>query len=222
MKVVPFYPNSPDNLHCLQACIKSVTQYYFPDKHFSDKEIDVFTCFESGWSWIIAAVNWLDELGLQIKLYSPFPYDQLILEGEKFMKKFKGEAVYEYEKQNGSYKNLPLIQKSAELMITRKLWEQNKLNNSDLAQLLKNEQVLAIGKTVYEWLSGNYLPLEKLHSHYVLIIKEYSPGIWKVHDPGLPPAPERKVSNTINNHDIFGDILVIARNMSAKTNIKNS
>jgi hypothetical protein len=211
MKIVPFYSNTSDNLHCLQSCIKSILNFYLPNKRFSDQEIDEATFNTKGWSWIAPSVNWLDDLGFKVKFFCPpsFSYFEFISKGDEYMEKFKGKAVYEYEKQNGSYEDISFIQKSAELMIKRKLLEQRILSNSDLAQLLKNEQVLAIGKTAHEWLSGNYPPLEELHSHYVLIIKEYSSEKWKVHDPGLPPVSERKVNKTIHNHNIFGDILVI-------------
>lgn len=86
------------------------------------------------------------------------------------------------------------------------LWRNKFLQPEVLQKALEDKNTFAVGKTVYEWLNGEYVDG---NSHYVLIIKEYSPGKWRVHDPGLPGIANRKVPQNINGQNIFGDILLV-------------
>jgi hypothetical protein len=180
--------------------------FYFPNKSFSDEEIDKETMQEGGWSWLPPAVVWLNKLGLKAKVYSRFDYKRLYKEGEEFMKEFKGETVYLHEKANGTYKNLSLIQGSCKEMVKLGLYKERMMSKDELAVELNDKNTLAIGKTVYEWLAGRYI---MGNSHFIVVIKEYTPGVWRINDPGLPEIKDRKVQQTINNHDILGDILLV-------------
>lgn len=43
MKKVPFYPNTPDQTHCVQAGIKIVLKSFLPDRDFSMEELEKLT-----------------------------------------------------------------------------------------------------------------------------------------------------------------------------------
>lgn len=206
MKIVPFVANESDNQHCLQANVKSILIYFEVD--FLESEVDMMTGFFGEPSWLPHCVNWLNEKGLKVKLYSPFDYNRLVVEGENYIREFKKE-IYHKEKIEGHYNHLNKIQKAAKIMINNKLWEQKKLSIDELNNLLLADNTLAIAKTIHEWLDGNSIAGT---SHYVTVIKQYQPGQWLIHDPGLPPKPRRKVSQLINqNLNIFGDILTISK-----------
>ncbi len=211
MKIVPFFPNQSDSLHCLQACIKSVLAFYLPNKKFTDEIIDKKTLQQGGWSWLPPAVYWLNSLGINTKLYSLFDYNRLGEEGEDYLKEFK-KAAYQIEKAAGSYENLAEIQEYTGKMITNKLWVNERMDVDRLAKLLLNEETLAIGKTIHEILDGTTISqVEKPTSHYVVIIKEYNYQQWLVHDPGLPAKPSRKISKTSGGQNLFGDIVVLTK-----------
>jgi len=40
---VPFYPNTEDNTHCLQACLKMVLKYFIQEKEYSYEDLDRVT-----------------------------------------------------------------------------------------------------------------------------------------------------------------------------------
>lgn len=205
-KDVPFFPNEPDNNHCLQSCVKSVLSFYFPKKVFSTKTIENKTIFNNGWSWLPPSVCWLNELGLKVKLYSKFDYLQFADMGEMYLKEFKREA-FEIEKRNGSYQNINTIQKYSNLMINNHLWVYKKMEIENLCKLLSKPNTLAIAKTVYQFLDGsNPNTVSDPVSHYIIIIKEYNYHQLLIHDCGLPPKPNRKIAKNI----LFGDILLIS------------
>ena len=204
-KTIPFFENSPDNLHCLQSCVKSLLSLYFPDRVFDDNEIDEKTIQEGWWTWLPPAVVWLHELGLDVRLYSSFDYRRFSQEGESYMKEFKTEEMYLKEKQNGAYDNLPLVQLAYQKMMSCDLLEQSQLSKENLEIELESEHTFAVGKTIHEWLDGR----PGLSSHYVVVIKKYAPGVWRVHDPGLPGRENRKIPQSFNEYNIFGDVLLV-------------
>ncbi len=57
--------------------------------------------------------------------------------------------------------------------------------------MLDSLGVLAIGKTYQPWLSGIR---DGQVAHYVVIIKNYSQTSWRIHDPGPPAIPDRKIA----------------------------
>ena len=117
-KIITFFENSHDNTHCLQSCIKSLLSFYFFNDVFTDKEIDTKTIHTGGWSsWLPPAVIWLNELGLNVKLYSEFDYERFINEGEKYVRELKGEDIFNHEKRNGSYQNISLIQEACSKIV---------------------------------------------------------------------------------------------------------
>ncbi len=205
-KIVPFFENSPDGVHCLQACIKSILSFYFPERVFLDKEIDEKTGHVGGFSsWLPPAAAWLHDLGLDVRLFSPVEYERLCREGEGYMKVLKGD-MFNIEKQRGEYDNMPFIQASVKELLEKNLIERTALSKHLLRCELENERALAILKTVHGWLDGNAADAT---SHYVLAMKEYSPGTWRVHDAGPPPVEGRIISQEIRGENIYGDVLLI-------------
>ncbi len=209
MKIVKFYVNI-DSAHCLQACVKMLLSFYFPKKKFEDDEIDHKTLQEGGHTWLPPAACWLDELGLRVELFCPssgFSYKTFAEKGDQYLKQKWFIERYDREKNSGALKNISKVQNASKAMVSKGLWAPKRLDEDKLTQILNNNEALAIGKTIHEWLSGNYV--RRGTGHYVLIQKRYSPSQWRIHDPGLPAVKNRKVSLTINDRSIFGEALVV-------------
>jgi hypothetical protein len=185
-------------------------KFYFPKKEFKYSEIDEQTLQEGGHTWFPPTVCWLDKLGLKVKLYLPaslFDYKKFSEKGKGYLNTHWSEERYLRERNSGSLQNIDRVQNFSKIMVKKKLWTSKRLSDDELTNKLKDEQTLAVGKTIHEWLSGNYTSGS---AHYVLIQKRYSEAQWKIHDPGLPPYENRKVVVSINGHSMFGDILVVS------------
>lgn len=200
MKNVPFYPNSQDNYHCLQACVKSIIACYLQGQNLQDKEIDNKTGQMGGWTWLPHTVCWLDDLGLSIKIYSTFDYEAFSKKGLKFLEETWDPERFRREKEAGSFANIPSIQSKAKKMIKKGLWINKNLSDNKISKLLKERNVLVLAKTIYELLDGNLGST----AHYVVLI-EGQKGKWVLHDPGLPPSPNRIVSKKYKTQSILGD-----------------
>lgn len=209
-KIVRFFPNTQDKTHCLQACVKSVLEYYFPLKKFTDEEINEKTGQVGGWTWFPPTVIWLGSLGLEVKLYCPqekFNYKDFSKEGLDYLRRCWNRERFEREDRAGAFKNISFVQDSSTEMVARGLWVGEAISSDLLAKRLEDKNYLAIGKTVYEWLSGK----PGKTSHYIVVIKKYSPSKWRVHDPGLPPQADRKVPINFNGNPIIGDVLLVRK-----------
>src|SRR3989344_5815405 len=207
MKIVQAFPNKQDNTHCLRSSVKSILSFYLPDRKFTELEIDKNTGYHKGYfSWMPQTVIWLNELGLKAKLFSPADYKEIGIRGLAYLKELKKDGIFEIEQQRGEYRYITEIQQAAQEMIRLNLWVNKLLSVQELETHLLDEDTLTICKTVYEWLDDKYIAGI---SHYVVVVKKYSPLTWIIQDPGLPKIQDRKVKQYINNHSIFGDIILI-------------
>lgn len=205
MKIVPFYPNENDNLHCLQSCVRSALDFYGITE--LPEDFDDQTGFFGSMPWSIHAVNFLHDQGLKVKLITPFSCNKLVTQGEEYIEQFKGSTVFAREKAEGQYTHLDKIREAAKDLIKNHLWEEKRMSLSDIASFLASDNNLIIAKTVHEWLSGN---LVMGTSHFVTVIKEYNYLQWLIHDPGLPPKERRKVTKSLGSvTNILGDIITI-------------
>lgn len=51
-KNIPFYSNTSDDTHCLQACLKMLLKYFYPNEEYSWEELDKLTGKKEGmWTW---------------------------------------------------------------------------------------------------------------------------------------------------------------------------
>lgn len=207
MKIVKAFANKQDNTYCLQSCIKSVLDYYFADKDFEEHDIELNTGYHKGfYSWTPQCVIWLNKLGLDAKLFSPADYKEIGKRGLEYLEELKKGGIFEIEQQRGEYHYIGEIQQAAQEMVKKGFWVNKLLSVKELEDSLNDESILAVSKTVSEWLDGNYIAGK---SHYVVAVKKYSPLIWRIEDPGLPVVQDRKVNQYINSHSIFGDTILI-------------
>ncbi len=207
VKTIPFFENSSDNLRCLQACVRSLLSFYFPNKEFTLEEVDRRTLQFGTWSWLHPSALFLHDLGLTAELYSPFDYAAFGERGMEYLKDIWPAERIAYEEQHGGLKNLDLIQAAAKGAAEAGVLEKQAIGLEELRTRLEQPNTFAIGKTKYEWLAG--LPVLPGTAHYVLLIKEYKPNTWRIHDPGYPGIENRKVPQTLGPMNILSDVLVI-------------
>lgn len=207
MKNVPIYPNNQLDNACLQSCVKGILDYFKRSDQIAN--VDKNTGYHAdAFSWIPQTVNWLSSLGFEVSLYTPGNYDSLSIDGIEYLKTIKGD-IFEFEEARGDYKYIDELQEASKLMIKNNLWIKESLSDIRLAQALTDNYTLAIGKTVSQWLSG-YYETNNPTTHWVNVINEFSQGIWRINDPGLPPIQNRTVQKMINgNRILIGEILLI-------------
>ncbi|UCD04572.1 MAG: hypothetical protein JSW73_02985 [Candidatus Woesearchaeota archaeon] len=192
---IPFYPNAPDWLHCMQACAKMILKYHFPEKDFSFDELDNMMGVKKGKLVTIPQVIVaLDKLGLKCKyvtkLGNGITYAEYLEMGmKKYFEKTLGESAVEVISPEVQ------IQFSKEAY-NKGLVEEKRISFQDLKNYFdKGCLILAI----VDFNKLNNTQKDFL-GHGVLItdINEFI----HFHDPGEPPTPNRKLDK-----DFFMTIL---------------
>ena len=183
---VPFYPNTPDNTHCFQACLRMVLKYFQPDKDYSWKELEVISAKKEGlWTWPTAAMMWMKNRGFDVKDIEMFDYDEFVKDGEKYLRKLYGtEAGNEQIKHSDIAQEIDYAKQFLKLnAVTKEI-----PTKETLKELLKEKYLLMC------LINAQRLDHESGYVGHFVIVKGFCENEFIIHDPGLPPMENRKVS----------------------------
>lgn len=184
-----FYPNKSDDLHCSQAVIRMILKHFLPEKKFSWDEIDKLTGFKKGlWTWDLKSSIELAKMGFNV-------YDKALFDYERFSKE-KGQYLIErYGKEVGEAQ----IKNSDILSETKRIREYLKLVKTDntIATLRDIKRLLKDGYLVVCNVNSRVLANKKGYVGHFVLVFDVGDNKILLHDPGLPPKPNRKVPVSI-------------------------
>lgn len=187
MREIPFYENSKDNVHCFQACLRSVLKYYFPNKDYGFKYLDRMVNYKKGkWTWNSAALLFLSKMGFEVIVIEDFDYKEFGRLGEKYLKDNWTIEMFETQKK---FSDLKSEQKFAKLIARDeeiKLIERPAMLK-DLKDLFKKDFMILCSINPY------ILDGEKQYGSHMILVTDISMTEIAFHDPGLPPNKNRKV-----------------------------
>jgi hypothetical protein len=96
-KDIPFYPNTGDGTHCVQACLMITLKTFFPEKNYTYEEMDEFTHKEkSKGTWWFPFVLKLKNMGLEIKDVSNFNLEEFYKSGEEYLRKTHRQEIADW------------------------------------------------------------------------------------------------------------------------------
>ncbi len=178
MKHVPFFPNTADNLHCYQACLKMVLKYFLPQKDFSFDTLDELTGQKEGlWTWPIRGLISLINMGFDIRTIQDFDVQEFIIRGLEYISDKHGPLIAREQNIHGDVEQ------------ARRDFRENihRISNTtkiptfiDLRQLL-NDGYLVICNVNAKAMQHE----EGYEGHFVCVYNVDSSCIF-LHDPGLP------------------------------------
>jgi hypothetical protein len=178
---IPFFPNIGDGTHCFQAAMKIALAALIPEREFSYEELDRISIKLPGrWTWPTAAMLWMIEKGLEIKLIEEFDYATFAERGGDYLIERYGDEVGRSQIENSDVeferdisrrfsKIAPIELRSPDLEDVRKEMERN-------AAVIVN-------------LNASVLHGQEGYSGHFVVICEVSDKNIRLHDPGLPPKP---------------------------------
>lgn len=190
MNKVPFYGNTDDGIHCLQASIKIILKYFLPDEDFGWERLEDMTKFvKSKGTWATSALLSLNDMGFDVVEINTFNIDEFIYNSESYL-------IQRYSQEAGEYaiKNSDLEQEK----ITYKELRKRKLQILKIPELTDVEKYLKEGYLLMAAINSKILNNKQgFVGHYVVIF-DYQEDNLTIHDPGLPPLENRVVS-----HELF-------------------
>lgn len=188
---IPFYPNTKDDFHCVQAVLKMVLKYYFPNESWSFKKLDEVTSHKKGkFTWKNAMMSFLDRKGFEVVYITDFNFKEFASKGKSFLEENWPKKIFDIQNK---YSDLAMEQK-----LTAKLLEEGRVNLIPRPALLKDVREL---KRRGYLLMANINPSvleggDDYWSRFVLITDVKKDHIL-FHDPGLPPIPNRMIRTSL-------------------------
>lgn len=181
---VPFYPNHPDNMHCMLATYRSVFDY-FENKHFSWEELEELTGFENKRAaWTVKALTIMAKGPYDIEMIEPFDYERYAREGEGYLKK-----LFSLEKLDWmlAHSNILEMPEYIPDFLKTVHYTCRLATNEDISRMLSE------GRLVFVTLDFRTLNDEAGYSDHAVLVIDEDGDDFIVHDPGLPPRPNRRV-----------------------------
>lgn len=202
---IPFYKNKESDTHCLQAAMKIVLGYYFPNKTYSFKELDKITGHREGqWTYPYKMYTWLTKQGVGVEHVERFPMRRFTKEGVGFLKTYWDPDYFDLQKK---YSDFDSAQKDA-LAALKDPYIKFRYRHGTV-QLLReywSKRYMLIVKVNPYTLRG----IEGLGSH-VVVVTDVKKNRITIHDPGLPPKKSLTVDDEALADAMFGNkSLIIA------------
>lgn len=183
---VPFYSNTSDNTHCFQASLRMILKYFQQTKEFSWAELEKISGKKEGlWTWPTAALIWMKKQGYEVIDIEMFDYHEFVKDGEKYLQKFYGkEAGNEQIAHSNIAQEIEYAKQFLQLnAVTKEI-----PTEETLKELLKRKYLLMC------LINSQKLDHKNCYVGHFVIVKGFHENEFIIHDPGLPPMENRKVS----------------------------
>lgn len=186
---VPFFPNTGDGTHCFQAALRMVLAKLMPRKSFGYEDLDIISGKQPGkWTWPTQAMMWMAGQGLEIRLIEEFDYRAFVERGNEYLIERYGQEVAKAQAENSDIE--------AEREIAKKFVDVAPIEYripelSDIKNNFKRDAltIVNINASALHGLRG--------YSGHFVVICDVDESSVRLHDPGLPPNPNLKVSRRI-------------------------
>lgn len=180
-----FVPNSSDDTHCVNAVFRMLYKTFL-GRDISWEEIDARTKAQPGkGTWTIGGDILLAKAGISVVNIEPVDYQELFRIGTKYLSDVFGTETAEYYRTRS---NIEAVLPDIPEFLSVVRHETRKATTDEILGYLRE------GKFVGATLNSSILNAKPGFSlHYVLLYDTNGVEI-TLHDPGLPPAPGRKIT----------------------------
>lgn len=185
MKKVPFYPNTPDQTHCVQAGIKIVLKYFLPERDFSMEELEKLTSYIKGkGTWNTAAFINLHKMGFDVVDMDVLDIDEFLKRGPDYMLELYGPEIGQWAIEHTDFpKEQALYRELQQLGIHQAVTP----TIEDIKRLLDDGYLVGPG------VNSRALNDKPGFAGHFVVVFDYDDKGFYLHDPGLPALENRFV-----------------------------
>lgn len=163
-----------------------VLKYFFPKRTFALRQLEEMTGFKKGlWTWPMRGVLSMLDLGFTVRDIEDFDYAAVGRDAKTYLRTIYGEQAAE---EQIAHSDISETERAA----------------NEFARRVQTERRIPDKKDIVTFLNDGYLVLCLVNSrvlngkrgyvgHMVVLYRQSSSSVW-LHDPGLPPRPNRRVS----------------------------
>jgi len=182
---IPFHPNTGDGTHCFQAALRMALGALVPEREFTYEELDRISVKLPGrWTWPTAAMLWMIERGLEIRLIEDFDYGDFARRGGDYLIERYGEEVGRSQMEHSDVEfERSISQRFAKIAPVEKR----------PATLGDIRGEMGRGAVVIVNLNAAPLHGDEGYSGHFVVICEVGDDRVSLHDPGMPPGPNLTV-----------------------------
>lgn len=182
----PYYANTADGTHCVQAVFRMVLKYFLPKRNFTWKELDALTKKQRGkGTWLLPGLARILRFGIRCVSIEAFDYRKLHAKGEEYVREMFRPTVAEWYLRNS---NVLSMQKDIPRYLHVVQTENRQPTTLDIRRLLQSGYLVAsdINAAILHHYHG-------YDSHLVLIIG-FDRRNFIIHDPDSHPRPMQRVA----------------------------
>lgn len=188
MQTPVFIPNTPDNLHCTQACLMMVMNDL--GRPITLKEAERMTDFSPDlYTWVPRMMVELQKHAPGVEVWDDMDYQRFAAEGEEFFRAYVGnEAWFQMQKRFASPGFAKERAAARDMQHVKQVLQKPSLDEF----VTRAADHLAMVMVDSGTLSGK----ANNHSHFILVYG-YENGVFTAHDPGLPPREARRIPEQV-------------------------
>ncbi|MCL5438519.1 MAG: peptidase C39 family protein [Patescibacteria group bacterium] len=188
---VQFYSNTPDDTHCYQAAICMVLKYFLSKKEFDWKKLEKLSAKKNGlWTWPTQSLINFHKMGFSIIDMDNFNIEEFIKNGGNYLIKKYGKEVGEAQIKHSDIEN--------ERRIYKKYLKLN-LHQQKLPSIKDIKNLLYKGYLIICNVNSKALNNKNGYCGHMVVVCGYDDKNLYLHDPGLPPLKNRKISYRLFN-----------------------
>lgn len=185
-KDVPFVSNTPDDMHCGQATLLSIRQYFEPGTLLGLSDIDRAIRNPKGTgTWRMAGMLWMLQAGYEVQAMELLDYEAFALQGLAYIQDHFGPEVAAWE---AKYFDIPAEQARAIQFVS----QVHPIKQVPACQDIRN--YLDQGYIVQLTVNAKKLNGQSGYLGHAVLAIGYDDAGFVLHDPGLPPRPRRYVT----------------------------
>ncbi|NIM47131.1 MAG: hypothetical protein GTN40_03165 [Candidatus Aenigmarchaeota archaeon] len=174
-KEVPYF-KQPDDTHCFQACLKMVLKYFFPEKDFTYEELDKISDKpKDKWTWCCAAAIQIKKMGLKIKIYSNFDYNEFTKTGANYIRKKYDKEIAE---ETIEMSDIESEIENAKKMIKENIFELKELLFEDIEKTFKDYVIILL-------INSRTINSKPGYAGHFVVLTGFDENNVYVHDPGI-------------------------------------
>lgn len=190
IKNVPFFSNTPDDTHCVQAAFRMVLKYFFSKKTFNWEKMDQLTGKKKGlWTWPMIGLMNLKKMGFDVLHFTLFDYEKFAKLGDAYLRELNNDN--NVTKAQTEHSDLDYERKNA------LDYSKSKIHKKILPTLEDVKDFLEKGYLLICNVNSKTLSQKEGYIGHSVVIFGYDEKNLYIHDPGLPPLKNRKVSYQI-------------------------
>jgi len=188
MKQVPFYPNRPDDMSCMLACIRSAMEY-FTDKTYSWEEMEELIGFKAGKAaWTVKIWTHLAKQGFDIHVIEAFDYERYQTEGRAYLESYLKPEELEWQLKHSNLLEIG-PQLTEFLQLVHRETRSPKLSDIDT--------MLAEGRLVTVGVDSKTLNNQPGYTSHMILVHAKEGEEYIAHDPGLQPHENRRIPSDL-------------------------